>query len=40
LKKHGVLGAPWQEWLLRAYYGARGLLQPLRRWAETLRRRG
>ena len=40
LKKHGVLSTPWQEWLLRAYFGARRLLQPVRRWAETLARRG
>jgi glycosyltransferase len=40
LKKHGVLGAPWQERLLRAYFGARRLLKPLRGWAETLARRG
>jgi len=39
LKEHGVLNTQWQEWLLRAYFEARRLLQPLRRWTETLVRR-
>jgi hypothetical protein len=40
LKKNGVISSRWQEGLFLAYFAARRLLRPLRRWTDTLRDRG
>lgn len=40
LKKNGVISSRWQEGFFLAYFAARRLLRPLRRWADALRDRG
>lgn len=39
LKKNGVINSRWRGALFQAYFAARRLLQPLRRWADMVRHR-